>query len=144
METKLGTEALKVAGSLHAAPAKTSGDAPSKPSISSVQRPTLEPMSRNDALRLVHRLMAGFPNLTAHDPTGYVAALVQVMSGYPKWAGEEAVVKVDPENAAFPPSDRLLRTWLDDAVRPWRFAAEWDARSAKQLAERDKIEGARR
>lgn len=88
------------------------------------------------AVKLVKRLLAGYPNLNAHDPQGYISALVQTMEEFPKWAGERTVLKVDIENAQFPPTDKLLRKWLDDMIRPYRFAAEWDVRSKQQIAER--------
>jgi len=84
----------------------------------------------------VRRLLAGYPNLGAHDPEGYIAALVAVMVEYPAWAGQRTILKVDEENTDFPPTDKRLRKWLDDAVRPYRFAEEWNARTAEQLAER--------
>ncbi len=96
----------------------------------------LEPMSPEAAGKLVRRLLAGYPNLGAHDPEGYVAVLTRAMTEFPLWAGERAVVKVDEENSQFPPSEKTLRKWLEDAVRPYKFAAEWEARTRQQLAER--------
>lgn len=81
----------------------------------------------------MRRLLAGYPNLGAHDPEGYIAALIRVMAEYPQWAGERTIIKVDDEHADFPPSDKRLRTWLDEAVGPYRFAAEWEARAKKQI-----------
>lgn len=69
--------------------------------------------------------------------------MIEVMSGYPLWAGQRMIVRVDEENPQFPPSDRVLRTWLEDAVRPYRFVQEWEERAAKQLAEREQIEAKR-
>lgn len=64
-------------------------------------------------------------------------AMTEVMAAYPAWAGQQAIMRVDElADTKFPPTDRQLRAWLDDAVRPYRFAAEWNARSAKQIAER--------
>jgi hypothetical protein len=74
--------------------------------------------------------------LAAHDPEAYFAAMIAVMSEYPEWAGQRAIVKVDEENTDFPPPVPKLRKWLDDAVRPHRFTQEWNARSQKQIAER--------
>jgi hypothetical protein len=88
----------------------------------------------------VKRLIAGFPQLNAHDPIGYVEALVDVMSGYPLWAGQRVIVRVDEEKPEFAPSDRVLRSWLDDAVRPWRFAMDWEKAAAKQLKEREELQ----
>lgn len=97
---------------------------------------TLDPMRREEASKLVRRLLAGYPNLSAIDPKSYLAAMIEVMGEYPAWAGQQAVLKVDEENSQFPPSDKTLRKWLEDAVRPYRFAQEWDERSRKQIAER--------
>jgi hypothetical protein len=62
------------------------------------------------------------------------------LSEYPRWAGERAILKVDEEKPEFPPSDRVLRSWLDDAMRPYRYAQQWDARAADQIKEREAIE----
>lgn len=123
--------------SLHVDHGKTSDGEPSRRSTNYVSTVTLDPMTRGDATKLVRRLLAGFPSLSAHDPEGYLAAMVQVMAEYPLWAGQRAVLKVDEaENCQFPPTDRTLRKWLEDAVRPYRFAAQWEAQTRKQLAER--------
>jgi hypothetical protein len=58
------------------------------------------------------------------------------MCEFPKWAGEQAVFRVREQNPDFPPSDGRLRLCLVDAVRPYRFAAEWNAQAQKQIAER--------
>jgi hypothetical protein len=92
------------------------------------------------ARKLVKRLLAGYPNLGAHDPDGYIAALISVMAEFPQWAGERSVLKVDAENSSFPPTEKELRKWLSDAVGPYRFAREWDARSKAQLEERKLLE----
>lgn len=116
----------------------TPGSGSSARSTSSVTLPKvdLSPMDRQTAAKLVRRLLAGYPSLNAHDPEGYIAALVQVMSDYPIWAGEMSILKVDADNAKFPPTDRLLRSWLNESIRPYKFAQEWAARSMKQLADR--------
>jgi hypothetical protein len=88
------------------------------------------------ARKLVRRFLAGYPNLAAHDPEGYVAEMIEAMSQYPQWAGERTIVKVDEKNDKFPPTVPQLRNWLDDAVRPYRFAQEWNTRSLKQIEER--------
>lgn len=99
-------------------------------------------MSREEALKFVRRLLAGYPQVNLHDPQGYVAALVEVMEQYPAWAGQAAILKVDEEHAQFPPSDRTLRKWLEEAVSFWRANAERNRRIAKQLAEREPDEPA--
>lgn len=100
----------------------------------------LQPMTIEEARKLVRRLLAGYPNLGAHDPEGYIIVLTEIMSGYPAWAGQRTILKVDEENAQFPPTGATLRKWLDEAIGPYKFAMEWDARSAKQLEERKEIE----
>lgn len=65
-----------------------------------------------------------------------MVALVQAMSEYPQWAGERSILRVDEENARFPPTEKVLRGWLNDAVSAFRFAKQWDDRTAKQIAER--------
>src|SRR6266446_5731093 len=77
---------------------------------------SLDPMSLEQATKLTRRLLAGYPNLAAHDPEGYFAAMIAVMVEYPEWAGQRAIVKVDEENTDYPPTVPRLRKWLDDAV----------------------------
>lgn len=101
-----------------------------------LQNFSLNPMDQATAAKLVRRLLAGYPNLGAHDPEGYVVALVQTMSQYPKWAGERVILRVDEEGDRFPPTEKALRSWLNDAVSALRFAEQWNARATKQLAER--------
>lgn len=62
--------------------------------------------------------------------------MIQTMSEYPTWAGERAILKVDEEDSDFPPSEKKLRSWLNDAVSAFRYAEQWNARVAKQLADR--------
>jgi hypothetical protein len=52
-------------------------------------------------------------------------------------------MRVDEQRPEFPPSDRVLRTWLEDSTRPYRFVAEWEERAKQQLAEREQIEAER-
>jgi len=100
----------------------------------------LTPMGREMAVKLVRRLLAGYSNLTAPDPQAYLAALVETMESYPQWAGERAIMRVEEENNQFPPSEKGLRVWLEEIVRPARFIAQHNERSAEQLAERDRLE----
>lgn len=114
-----------------------------KPSITSLANSvSLDPMTIEEASKLVRRFLAGYPNLGAHDPEGYIEAMIETMSLYPPWAGERVIIKVDEVNPEFPPSERQLRTWLDDAVRPFKFKQEWEARVKKQLEERSEYEAA--
>jgi hypothetical protein len=86
--------------------------------------------------KLVRRLLAGYPNLAAHDPEGYLAALVGLMERYPKWAGGRAIMRVDEQNKSYAPTEPELRSWLEEYISPIRFAAEWDAKTRQQVAER--------
>jgi hypothetical protein len=84
-------------------------------------------------------LLAGYPNLkNLADPEAYQAALIETMAKYPVWAGQRAILKVDESaDDQFPPSEKTLRSWLEEFVRPFKFAAEWELRAAAQLKERD-------
>src|SRR5262249_8873512 len=101
---------------------------------------SLEPMGRTMATELVRRLLVGYPNLTAPDPEGYLAALVDAMEGYPQWAGEHAVMRVDEENKKFPPTEKELRSWLKEYVRPFVFERQYNLHSMEQLAESNRLE----
>lgn len=113
-----------------------SGSSARSTSSTNLPKVDLSPMDRQTAAKLVRRLLAGYPSLNAHDPEGYIAALVQVMADYPMWAGEMSILKVDAGNSKFPPTDRELRSWLNESIRPYKFAVEWNARTMKQLADR--------
>jgi hypothetical protein len=113
-----------------------SGDGRKSGTKSTLHSVSLDPMPIATTRKLVRRLLAGYPNLAAHDPKGYLAEMIEVMSQYPEWAGQRAIVKVDEENTDFPPPVPKLRRWLDDAVRPYRFAHEWNARTQKQIEDR--------
>jgi hypothetical protein len=93
-----------------------------------------------EAHKLVRRLLAGYPNLGAHDPEGYIAALTECMSKYPLFAGQRTIFKVDEANKQFPPTEQELRGWLDDAVRPYRFSKQWETAAINQLDERDELQ----
>jgi hypothetical protein len=97
---------------------------------------SLTPMGREMATKLVRRLLAGYPNLAAHDPEGYLAALIGAMEQYPKWAGERAVMRVDEQNKIFPPTEKVLRAWLEEFIAPMRYAHEWEEKARRQIAER--------
>ena len=101
---------------------------------------SLEPMGRETAAKLVRRLLAGYPNLSAADPEAYIAALIETMEGYPKWAGERAIMRVDQESADFSPSEKKLRLWLEELLHPIASASRYDKQSAEQLAEREWLE----
>jgi hypothetical protein len=98
-------------------------------------------MTVEEARKLIRRLLAGYPNLGAHDPEGYIAALTECMSKYPLWAGQRTIFKVDEANKQFPPTEQELRGWLNDAVRPYRFSKQWEVATAKQLSEREELQG---
>lgn len=100
----------------------------------------LKKMGPEHAMKLVNRMLAGVPYLTVHDPEGYRLALIEVMSDFPIWAGEQAIVKSQEANPDFAPTAARLRLYLSDIVRPYLFAQEWNARSAKQLKEREEVE----
>lgn len=96
----------------------------------------LAPMGRETAVKLVRRLLAGYPNLSAHDPEGYLAVMIETMEKYPQWAGERTTMRVDERNNSFPPTEKDLRSWLEEFMSPARFATAWDGRARLQISER--------
>lgn len=99
--------------------------------------PQLKPMSELEAAELVDRLLRNYPNLNAHDPEGYIAALGEIMLVFPRWAGERAIVRMAEETPDFAPTGPRLRATLADIVRPYRYAVDWDARARRQMRERE-------
>lgn len=113
----------------------TSGSGQREPSTPSTN--TLTAMDRPTAVKLVRRLLAGYPVLGAHDPEAYMAALIDTMSRYPAWAGERTIIRVDRDgDPKFPPAEAQLRKWLEEAVQPIRYAEEWSAAARRQIAQR--------
>ena len=102
------------------------------------KNPTLKPMEVMEAAELVDKMLRNYPNLNAHDPKGYIIALGEIFAEFPKWAGEQAVVRLADESPDFPPTGPRLRKTLSEIVSPHRRAAEWNAQAQKQLAEREK------
>lgn len=101
-----------------------------RPSVS------LDPMTKEVAEKLTRRLLAGYPNLGAHDPEGYAVLMVAAFAEYPEWAGHRVIQRVDENNSRFPPSVAEVRSWFDDYLRPFRYCEAWIASAEKQLAER--------
>lgn len=118
-----------------------SGTSPAYASAFAIgKNPKLRPMTALDAAELVDQLLRNYPNLNAHDPAGYITALGEIFSEFPRWAGERAIVQMAEANPDFPPTGPRLRMTLADIVSPYRYAAEWDARADKQIAERKLLE----
>lgn len=126
--------------------ARTPESKPSSPpdafasSFEVAHNPQLKPMSKLEAAELVDRLLRNYPNLNAHDPQGYITALGEIMLAFPKWAGERAIVRMAEESPDFPPPGPRLRLTLKEIVSPWRFVAEWDARTREQFRKREERE----
>ena len=102
------------------------------------KNPKLKPMSTMEAAELVDKMLRNYPNLNAHDPRGYITALGEIMEEFPRWAAEQAIVRLADESPDFPPTGPRLRKTLSEIVSPHRRAAEWNAQAQKQLAEREK------
>jgi hypothetical protein len=69
-----------------------------------------------------------------------MTALIADMLKYPLWAGKRVVECRASENPHFPPSAPALRKWLEDEIRPYRFAQEWDERARLQVEERKRLD----
>jgi hypothetical protein len=100
----------------------------------------LTPMGKTEAAKLVDRYLARFAYLSLPDPEGYQTALLEVAQRYPKWAGDWAIERANPDNPNLPVSSIVLRKWLEEIVAPHRSANEWDARSARQIDDRKLLE----
>lgn len=80
------------------------------------------------------KLLRGYTSLAVHDPEGYIAEVVTLLSGYPLWAGEAVIEKVR-KTSKFIPNISDIHPELETAVRPLRYAAEWDAQSKRQITD---------
>lgn len=81
----------------------------------------------------------------AHDPKVYITAVIAVLSAYPQDIIDEAV---DPRcgipgKIKWLPTIAEVKDFCEELAAPRRRAAEWDKRSAEQLAERKLLEDRR-
>lgn len=104
------------------------------PTTNSPSTLKLIPMSRAQAAELVKRLLRSYASLPLHDPEGYVAEIVTLLTGYPLWAGESVIDDVR-HTAKYLPNISDIHPKLEAAIRPLKYAVEWDAQSQRQLLE---------
>lgn len=83
----------------------------------------------------MRKLLASYPSLNLHDPEGYVADIVSLLTGYPFWAGERAVDKIK-DTSKFVPTRAEIKPLLEEQVRIPRYAEEWDRGAQETTAAR--------
>jgi hypothetical protein len=115
-------------------------------SPNSISTSKILPMSTEEAVRLVKRMMGCYPSLSLHDPQVYVAELVTVLTGYPLDIGAEAIEKAKKESPKFIPTVPELRIACETLVKSkrdaWTYARQWEEQSRRQLREREAAEAA--
>jgi hypothetical protein len=107
-----------------------------EPPMHSANSPTtlkLTPMTAVEAAALIRRLLGSYPSLNLHDPETYIANMVTLLTGYPLWAGEKAMVQVK-RATKFPPTEAELYPALESQVKTHRYAQNW-ARDAERMVE---------
>jgi hypothetical protein len=92
-------------------------------------------MTLEEARAMLRRLLDGYPNLNLAEPERYIADLCSLLVLYPNWAGEQAVSHIK-RTTEWPPAYGALRKELEDRVRTHRYAAEWEAQTRRQLADK--------
>lgn len=97
---------------------------------------TLTPMTKEEAAKLLKRLLASYPTLNLHDPKGYMANLTSLLTAYPLWVGERALPQIKTAAPEWPPAEGKVRRILEDVVRYQRYAAEWKEDAAHMIEDR--------
>lgn len=105
---------------------------------SEVSRLSLNPMTKQEAAKLIRRYLGSFPSLNLHDPEVYVADLCTLLCNYPLWVGEKAIQKVK-ETIKFPTTQAELKPLLDDHVRLPKYQQEWDRNARLQIADTEAL-----
>src|SRR5262249_32490528 len=112
----------------------------------SISTSKILPMSTEEAVRLVKRMMGCYPSLSLHDPQVYVAELVTVLTGYPLDVGAEAIEKAKKESPKFIPTVPEVAVACEALIKSQRaartYAQQWEEQSRRQLCEREAAEAA--
>lgn len=87
---------------------------------------SLKPMTANEAKMVVRRMMACYPSQKLADPEIYLAELVTILCGYPKWAAEIAIKAAKKETIPYIPAVPVIERELDEQVRSLRYARDWE------------------
>jgi hypothetical protein len=92
-------------------------------------------MTKDEAARLVDRMLGSYPSVNLYDPEVFIAGMVVLLKGYPHWAGESAVRKaIGSDECKFsPPTQGILRPLLEAEVKVYRYAEEWNQRAESSL-----------
>ena len=83
----------------------------------------------------MERLLGSYPSVNLHDPEIYVADIASLLSSYPLWAGEMAIDRVK-KTTKFIPTVADLHPELESAVKPLRYAQQWEQRAHAQIEDR--------
>jgi hypothetical protein len=93
---------------------------PSEPA----SRPTLEPMTKPEAMTLLNRILGSYPSQPISEVLA--AEMMALLLEYPAWAGEQAV-RAHLRSKKWLPKISQLAKALEEQVRVARDAAAWDA-----------------
>lgn len=112
---------------------------PSKLENSSVTQALTDRLLISEAIDLVGRMIAGYPNRGQADKS-YIGAIAEILTKYPRVA---AIQCMDPVHGVtretkFLPTPGNIIPWLEDACLPLREQAAREKRIREQLEARDK------
>lgn len=111
----------------------SSAERPQAQWTSFVSSLSMVPMTKVEAAALIHQMLGCYPSLNLHDPKIYIANMVTLLSGYPLWAGEDAVTAVK-RKTKFIPTEAELHAELKDRTAAFRYAAEWESDAQSMIA----------
>lgn len=113
-------------------------DLQTKPERSSVQRALDDRLMLSEAIAVVGDLLQQFPTVRADMPDGFMGALAQVLTTYPR----QAVVKMANPVGGLASEEKFLNiavvvAWLEKKTEPMRADVVREKRVAEQLAARE-------
>jgi len=126
-------------------PAKTAPSAaPSQWKSSEISRMVTTPMTKEQAAKLVSRLLGGYPSLNLHDPETYIAGVTALLCGFSWWVGERAIEKVSNESKFVPSKAEVAAACqhfapsrgIVDSKPLWLMIEEATAREREEKARR--------
>lgn len=106
---------------------------------SMISRTVMVKMTKQEAARLVRRMLGGFPSLNLHDPETYMATITAMLMGYSLKVGEQAIEKITA-TSKFVPAPAEVKEALEECRPKPTYADIWNERAQIQLDERDEIE----
>jgi hypothetical protein len=99
---------------------------------------SIKPMTKDVAAKLTKRMLGSYPSVNLEDPETYITAVIAVLCKYPHDVGKLAIDNLS-NTLKFIPTIAEIKAACEVIAAPRRQAAEWNARSQAQLAERERL-----